>query len=100
MTSRELVSKLRGKFEVYESRGLRVGMIWLAQENIQLLWKHPEVFDREVNAATQRAFPARWGYLWGASVNASPLVLPTHVALLQEGFGEVLLIDGSAAEPL
>lgn len=93
MTVAELLQALSSKFKKIEKWGMRVGSLWLREEDVDLLATHQD-FDRNANGTLLMHLPELRGYLWGATVNASPHVPEGHVAIIQDDFDAKLLGPG------
>jgi hypothetical protein len=100
----DIVERLRGVFGWVEERGMRVGDVWLHPNQAkELLVGHVEVFDREtvpqqLRNAIETKGGVLLGYIFGARVYQSEIIVENHVALVPDGW-DVKLLQGASCMP-
>jgi hypothetical protein len=104
LTQEGIVGRLVKVFEWIEQRGMRVGDVWLHPKQAQELFvRHPDVFDREVEPKILRYYAelkgaTLLGYIFGARVFESEIVVENHVGIIPDGW-DAKLVDSAGCTP-
>jgi hypothetical protein len=100
----DIIERLRNVFGWIEERDMRVCELWLHPKQVaELDASNNPGWDRVNQRAVMRAYldtkgAINVGFLWGALVFESEIVVENHVAALPDGW-EARLVNSSACMP-
>ncbi len=100
----DIIERMKGVFGWIEQWDMRVGELWLHPKQVEELnAANDPGWDRVAQRAVVEAYREEKGalligYLWGAYVFQSEIVVPDHVVALPTGL-QVKLLDSTACRP-